>query len=73
MKNLATEVAVIRDAYPEATGQLWATDEHRVGLLSLIRGVWAPIGKCPVAPVQQRYQWLYVCGFVRPSTGETVW
>jgi transposase len=23
--------------------------------------------------VQQRYQWLYVCGFVRPSTGQTEW
>ena len=23
--------------------------------------------------MQQRYEWLYVCGFVRPTTGETVW
>jgi transposase len=23
--------------------------------------------------VQQRYEWLYVCGFVRPTTGETEW
>ncbi len=53
--------------------QFWATDEHRIGLLPLIRRVWAPIGKRPVAPVQQRYEWLYVCGFVRPSTGETEW
>jgi transposase len=26
-----------------------------------------------VAPVQQRYEWLSVCGFVRPTTGETEW
>jgi hypothetical protein len=32
-----------------------------------------PIGQRPIAPVQQRYQWLYVCGFVRPTTGETEW
>jgi transposase len=23
--------------------------------------------------VQQRYEWLYLCGFVRPTTGETEW
>lgn len=60
-------------AHPDAEVELWATDEHRIGLLPLIRRVWAPKGKRPVAPVQQRYQWLYVCGFVRPSTGETEW
>jgi transposase len=41
--------------------------------LPLIRRVWAPKGKRPIAPVQQRYEWLYVCGFVRPATGETHW
>jgi len=42
-------------------------------LLPLVRRVWAPKGKRPIAPVQQRYEWLYVCGFVRPTTGATVW
>ena len=42
-------------------------------MLPLIRKVWAPIGKRPIAPVQQRYEWLYLCGFVRPSTGQTEW
>lgn len=42
-------------------------------MLPLIRRVWAPIGKRPIAPVQQRYEWLYVCGFVRPTTGATEW
>jgi hypothetical protein len=60
-------------AHPEAEVQLWATDEHRIGLLPLIRRVWAPKGKRPIAPVQQRYEWLYVCGFVRPTTGQTEW
>ena len=23
--------------------------------------------------MQQRYEWLYVCGFVRPATGQTEW
>jgi transposase len=72
-KNLADAVAAIQAAHPDAAVELWATDEHRIGLLPLIRRVWAPRGKRPVAPVQQRYQWLYVCGFVRPTTGETEW
>jgi hypothetical protein len=53
--------------------ELWGTDEHRIGLLPLVRRVWAPKGQRPIAPVQQRYEWLYVCGFVRPTTGETEW
>src|SRR5437764_10055377 len=69
--KLSDRVTELRDAHPGAAVQLWATDEHRIGLLPLIRKVWAPIGKRPVAPVQQRYEWLYVCGFVRPTTGQT--
>jgi transposase len=72
-KNLADEVAAIQAAHPDAAVELWTTDEHRIGLLPLIRRVWAPKGKRPIAPVQQRYEWLYVCGFVRPTTGETEW
>jgi hypothetical protein len=59
--------------HPEAEVALWATDEHRIALLPPIRRVWAPIGKRPIAPVQQRYDWLYFRGFVRPTTGETEW
>lgn len=72
-KNLSDDVDALRAAYPDAKIELWATDEHRIGLLPLIRRIWAPQGKRPIAPVQQRYEWLYVCGFVRPSTGETEW
>jgi integrase len=35
------------------------------------RRVWAPRGKTPLAWVRPRYRWLYVYGFVRPSTGES--
>jgi len=47
-------------------------DEHLIGLLPLIWKVWAPIGNRPQAPVQH-CAWLYVCGFVRPRTGEIEW
>lgn len=48
-------------------------DEHRLGLLPIIKRVWAPRGQRPRAPVRRRYQWLDVYGFVRPQTGETWW
>lgn len=48
-------------------------DEHRLGLLPILKRVWAPKGQRPRAPVRRRYQWLYVYGFVRPRTGQTWW
>ena len=52
---------------------LWAQDEHRLGLLPIRRRVWAPKGQRPTARVERHYQWLYVYGFVRPSTGQSWW
>jgi len=60
-------------AYPEATIALWAQDEHRLGLLPIMRRVWAPKGQRPTAQVERHYEWLYVYGFVRPSTGQSWW
>lgn len=48
-------------------------DEHRLGLLPIVKRVWAPKGQRPRAPVRRRYAWLYVYGFVRPRTGATWW
>ena len=53
--------------------EIWATDEHRIGLKPITRGVWAPIGERPVAVGHHRFEWLYVTGFVEPATGRTVW
>jgi transposase len=53
--------------------QLWAEDEHRLGLLPVVRRVWAPRGTRPTALVHRRYQWLYVYALVRPTTGESWW
>jgi hypothetical protein len=51
--------------------EVWAFDEHRLGLKPVYRRVWALRGKTPLAWVRPRYRWLYVYGFVRPSTGES--
>jgi transposase len=48
-------------------------DEHRLGLLPILRRVWAPRGQRVTALVYPRYEWLYVYGFVQPASGETFW
>ena len=48
-------------------------DEHRIGLKPITRGVWAPIGERPIALGHHRFEWLYVTGFVEPTSGRTVW
>lgn len=48
-------------------------DEHRIGLQPIVRRVWAPRGQRPVAPVQPRYRWRYLSGFVHPASGRTQW
>ena len=68
---LAAAVAAVRTAHPTATVTLWAEDEHRLGLLPVLRRVWAPRGQRPSAHVRRKYQWLSVYGFVRPSTGQS--
>jgi len=60
-------------AHPAATVTLWGQDEHRLGLLPVVRRVWAPKGQRPTARVRRRYEWLYAYGFVRPRTGQTWW
>lgn len=39
----------------------------------MTRRVWARRGERPTAQVQRRYQWLYVYGLVRPTTGQSWW
>ena len=39
----------------------------------MLRRVWAPKGQRPTAQVHRQYKWLYVYGFVRPSTGHSWW
>ena len=60
-------------SFPGQPVELWAQDEARLGLLPVVRRVWAPVGKRPVAAVHRRFQWLYVYGFVHPKTGRVVW
>ena len=39
----------------------------------LRRGVWAPVGRRPIARLKRGYEWTYLYGFVRAITGEVYW
>jgi transposase len=63
----------LKEAHPEAEVELWAEDEARLGLKPVIRRVWAPVGKRPVARFKRGYKWTYLYGFVHPESGEVYW
>jgi transposase len=63
----------LKRAYPGAEVQLWAEDEARLGLMPVMRRVWAPAGKRPIARFKRGYEWTYLYGFVRPESGEVFW
>jgi len=72
-KKLATVVEQVQKDYPDADVELWAMDEHRLGLKPVLRDVWVPQGEQPIAQVNWRFQWLWLYGFVHPQSGETYW
>lgn len=51
--------------------ELWAEDEHRLGLKPILRRVWARRGQRPLARVRPRYEWLYLIAFVHPQDGRS--
>jgi transposase len=69
LRPLLREVAT---AFPHATIELWAVGEHRIGLKPILHQVWCVDGQRLLAPVQHRYDWRYLVGFVHPASGRTV-
>ncbi len=63
----------MQQQHPDATVEVWAEDEHRLGLHPVNRLVWVPLGEQPIASVNWQYQWLWLVGFVHPTTGNTYW
>jgi transposase len=70
---LTNVVRQVQAEHPDVPVELWAGDEHRLGLKPILRRVWARRGQQPIAVVCHRYQWLYLYGFVHPQTGATQW
>src|SRR5260370_24306162 len=52
LRPLLREVAT---ALPQATIQLWAVDEHRIGLKPILKRVRTLPSQRPIAPVEHRY------------------
>ena len=72
-KKLEQAVAEARAQDADKAVEVWATDEHRIGLKPILRRVWAPKGQRPIALGHHRYKWLYVTAVVQPISGEVFW
>ncbi len=66
-------MAAARAEAPRRRVEVWAFDEHRLGLKPLARRVWARIGQRPISVSAHKYKWLYLYAFVRPAGGEVEW
>jgi len=49
---------------------VWVEDEHRYGLISVIRRYWTLKGQRPTVPYQTKFQWGYVYGALDVVTGQ---
>lgn len=58
--NLPARLDAVVGPKPERPVRLWVLDEHRYGLLPVIRQVWGRRGVRVHAPYATRYQWGYL-------------
>jgi hypothetical protein len=73
-QTLPNKVEEISKKYPNDKVEVWAEDEHRVGLQPIIRGVWVKTGSKRVTiPVNPGYEWFYMYAFVHPKSGSNYW
>ena len=72
-KKLQQETTRLQTEYPDADVEVWAVDEHCLGLKPVTRRVWVDEWTTPIAEVNWRYEWLWLYGFVQPQTGKTYW
>lgn len=73
-KNLSERFEQIKEDHPNAQVQIWAMDEHRVGLQPTTQRTWSKVGKRTTQAVQPGYKWRYVWAWVHPSSGQLeVW
>src|SRR5260221_10659264 len=72
-RRLRPLLRAVATAFPRASIEVWAVDEHRIGLKPILKRVWALPGQRPITPVEHRYDRRYLVGFVHPASGRTVW
>ena len=71
-KKLAIRVEQVKQETGKSV-RVWAMDEHRIGLKPMVRRAWFPWWEVPIAPVNWRFEWCWVYGFVEANSGETEW
>lgn len=62
----------VATAFPHSRIELWAVDEHRIGLKPLVHKIWTLDKQRSIAPVEHRFAWRYLVGFVYPASGRTI-
>jgi transposase len=70
---LDSEFVKAKKEYAIKKIEIWAQDEARLGLVPIMRKMWAPKGERPIALQTRKYQWIYVYSFVHPDTGKSFW
>jgi transposase len=58
--DLSSHLAEAAGTYPDKPVRIWVLDEHRYGLLPVIRRVWGRKGVRVHAPYKTTYQWGYL-------------
>src|SRR5258708_22013438 len=71
-KKLRPLLRAVASAFPHAQVELWATDEHRIGLKPLLRRVGGPPGPRPPAPVRPPFSRRYVWRLLPPPPRPTL-
>ena len=66
-------VADEAERHPQKAVDVFASDEHRLGLKPFSGCYWASRGARPLALGHHRFEWLYGTAFGSPRSGETFW
>ena len=70
---METEFVKARQENTDKQVEIWSQDEARLGLQPILRRMWSPKGKRPIAKQTRKYQWIYAYSFVHPLTGKSFW
>lgn len=72
-QQLRPLLRAVATAFPHATVELWAVDEHRIGLKPILKKVWTLPGQLPITPVELSVRLALPRRLVHPASGRTVW
>ena len=72
-KKLQSVFEAVKKETPEKEVEIWSEDEARLGLQPIVRRVWFPKGKRPIACQNRKYERVYAYAFVHPVSGRSFW